>query len=129
MNIRSFKHEDFKMIESWWIDSGQCPPLSGMMTEDGTFILEINNIPSLSMTVFKTQSSIAYFEGFIKNPNIKKNLHKEGQILWDHCFSYAKKNGYKQVICYCMVDKLKQKYISYGMNESAKNLSAFVKEI
>lgn len=130
INIRKYSNSDFQMIYSWWTDQKEHPPIDGMMIEDGTFILELNNIPALSLTVFKTQSrEMAYLEGFIKNPQFKQSLHSYSKILWNHAFLYAKNEGYKRVICLCAVDKLENKYIDLGMTKTAKNLSSFAREI
>ncbi len=128
--IRSYKPSDFDMICKWWTDQNECPPLQGMMIPDGTFILEKNKVPALSLTVFLTQSKeIAYLEGFIKNPEFKESLEKEAHTLWQHCFDYAKFYGYTRVICYCMQEKLKQKYVRLGMTLSGNNLTSFVRSL
>lgn len=119
------------MICDWWNHYKETPPIAGMMIEDGTFILEIDKIPALSLTVFLTQSKeIAYLEGFIKNPHFENiSLHEVSQSLWDHCFLYAKNKGYKRLLAYCNNDKLKKKYQQFGMVNVLEPLSGFVKEL
>ncbi len=129
MNIRPYSHADFDMISSWWTDARQCPPTRGSMVSNGSFILELGGTPALSLTVFLTQSEIAYFEGFIKNPSFKSSLEDAGQALWDHCFSYAKSAGYSRVVCYCAQEKLVNKYKRFGMSEAASGLTSFVREL
>ncbi len=129
--IRPFRQEDFKNIANWWSSAGECPPLDGMMIEDGTFVLEIEGVAALSLTVFLTQSKeISYLEGFVKNPLFHEfNLNKYGQLLWDHCFKYASDKGYKRIICYCAVEKLIGIYSKFGMTLTCRNLSSLAKEI
>jgi hypothetical protein len=128
MLIREYTPSDFSIISSWWTDQKECSPVEGMMIEDGTFILESDNVPALSLTVFKTQSKeMAYLEGFIKNPVFKRSLEKEAAALWEHCFQYAKNCGYKRLVCYCLVDKLVEKYKRFGMIQTTSNLNSFVR--
>lgn len=130
-SIRSYKAADFNEISSWWKFYNEHPPLEGMMVEDGTFVLEVENVSALSLTAFCTQSKeIAYFEGFIKNPIFYGyNLSEQGQALWNHCFQYLKDKNYKRVICYCKVEALKDKYRSFGMSDNLSGLSSFCKEL
>jgi hypothetical protein len=123
--IRSYKDADFDTIVSWWEDYKECPPLEGMMLSDGSFILELNKVPAMSLTVLLTQSKeISYIEGFIKNPLFKDiNLESYGKILWNHCFEYAKSRGYKRAICFSMEEKLFNKYERFGMTKTKPCIS------
>lgn len=129
--IRPYVSNDFNEIVSWWTKQNECPPTPGMMIEDGTFVLEIENIPALSLTVFLTQSKeISYIEGFVKNPVFKGvSLEAFGSKLWEHCFQYAKEKGYNRIICYCIENKLKDKYARFGMTTTCSSLTSFVKEL
>lgn len=128
-NIRPYSFSDFEMVYSWWTSAKECPPILGMMINDGSFILELNGVPALSLTVFLTQSKeISFIEGFIKNPEFRNtNLEEYGKILWNHCFNYAKDSGYNRIICYCLENKLIDKYKRFGMEQSASNLTSFVR--
>lgn len=127
--IRPFKDSDYSMICSWWNAAGEPAPSSGMMGY-GTFVLELDYCPALSLTVFLTQSKqVAYIEGFIKNPEFKQSLETEGQTLWNHCFEWAKARGAKNVFCYCKQPKLEKKYERFGMTKVDSDLSAFVREL
>lgn len=130
IEIRPYRQSDYGLIKSWWDAYKACPPLPGMMVEDGTFVLELNGTPALSLTVLGTQSKqIAYVEGYIKNPDFMNvSLEEYGSLLWNYCFEYAKKQGYARVFCYCLVDKLGEKYARYGMSKTAEHLSAFVRD-
>lgn len=101
------------------------------MVEDGTFVLELDNIAVLSATVLLTQSKeMAYIEGFIKNPAVKHfNLECYGKSLWEHCYDYAKAKGYKRVLTYPSVNKLVEKYTRFGMRITVRNLTSLVKEL
>ena len=129
MNIRPYKHEDFDTICSWWNTStNQVPPV-GLMIEDGTFILEINKVPALCLTVLKTQSKeICYLFGYVKNPSFNV-LEEQGKKLWDHCFEYAKNSGYKRIMCIAHIDNLKLKYERFGMTRTLNNVSTFSREL
>lgn len=130
-SIRAYKHSDFMTLRQWYVDSGVCPPEEGMLVEDGTFILEVEGIPALSQTVYLTQSKeLCYLEGIIKNPAFKQvSLEALIPPLWDTIFSFAKDRGYKNILGYCVVDKLKDKYVRLGLTRSMDNLSAFTRSL
>lgn len=127
INIKPYNKSDFKEIASWWKESTGQSPLEDMLVEDGTFILEIDNVPALCLTVLLTQSRhMAYLFSFIKNPIFKENLEEYGQQLWNYCFEYAKSKGYSRVLCFSDNKKLSEKYIRFGMSKTA-DVSAFLR--
>jgi hypothetical protein len=125
--IRPYQHSDFETICSWWEASHETAPIPGMMIEYGTFILEIDGAPSMSLTVLLTQSKeISFLEGFIAKPGIEKNLRQEAsQCLVNHCYSFAHFKGYKNILCYSKVEKLSKRYESLGMTRSQSGLTGF----
>lgn len=128
--IRSYQHKDFSEVASWWnISTKQLPP-EGLMIEDGTFILELNQIPALCLTVLKTQSKeICYLFGYVKNPKFHGSLEEYGQALWNHCFDYAKNAGYKRIMCIAQISQLKHKYERFGMTRTLDGVSTFAREL
>lgn len=128
--IRPYKHSDFKMICGWWLANNERSPIEGTMIENGSFILELDNIPAMILTILLTQSKeLAFFEGFVKNPEFKeKSLESYGKKLWDHCLAYGKNLGYKRVIAISDKEKLFSKYERYGMIKTIP-LMCFVREI
>lgn len=126
--IRSYKPTDYENICSW---VGTRIP-EGMLVENGTFVLEIENVAALTLSVFLTQSKqVAYLMGFYKNPIFKSiSLEPFGQQLWNHCFEHAQSKGYKRILCFAEtnVPKLQEKYMRFGMTKTI-DLVGFVKEI
>lgn len=124
IEIRPFRGSDFEPICSWWISAHEQPPLSGMMISDGTFVLELDDRPVMTLTAFKTQSKeIAYFEGYCRSPDLDRSLSQElGHFLWNHGYQYFKDQGFKRVIA--MTDKvaLKNRYIELGMDLNLSGL-------
>jgi hypothetical protein len=131
-NIRSFDNGDFEMIASWWTARGELPPLPGMMVEDGTFVLEYDGEPIMSLTVFLTQSrELSYIEGYICRPGVSKEVsHEGGQMLWNHAYWWATTAGSKRVLCYTNKEKLVERYQDLGMTKSPVNqLSCLYREL
>lgn len=127
--IRSYKKSDFNMIYSWWEQIGEPLPIEGVMIENGSFLLELDNVPALALTILLTQSKeLAFIEGFIKNPIFKKSLEPYSQILWNHCLDYAKNLGYKRVLVLSDKEKLFSKYEHYGMIKTIP-MMCFVREL
>ena len=130
-NIKPYKNSDYPEVASWlFLSYKQIAPPS-ILLEEGTFILELDNVPALSLTVLLTQTKdMSYIFNFIKNPKFKNNnLEEYGQQLWNHCFDYAKSKGYKQIICFSENEKLTEKYQRFGMKKNLEHLTSFIKEL
>lgn len=128
--IRPYRNSDFEMICNWWTSHNEPSPQLGMMVEDGTFIYEYNGQPILSLTVFITQSSIGYFEGYISNPEINKEIrNKCGEKLWKHCFEYAEKRNIKYLLAYTDKSPLVKRYESFGMTKCINNLTGLIRNL
>lgn len=124
VNIRPYENKDYNMICSWWEGHRETPPLPGMMVEDGTFVVEFNNEPVMTLTVLITQSSqVSYFEGYCAKPHLPKDISNElGVILWDHCYQWLKDNGYKRVNVLTDKHTLVNRYKDLGMSENMNGL-------
>lgn len=131
IKIRSYKNTEFEGISEWCKYFTSVSPLPNMLLENGTFVLEIENVSALCVTVLLTQSKdMAYIFNFIKNPLFDGvNLEEYGKVLWSHCFNWAKEQGYSQLICFSDNDKLTDKYQRFGMKKNLTGLTSFIVEI
>lgn len=131
LTIRNYRPTDFSAIASWWTDRGDMAPHPGMLVEDGTFVLENDGEPAASQTILCTQSKdICILEFFCKNP---KPVHPVPrgfeQVLWKHCFAWAKVRGYKYVVGYSKVERIFPRLEAAGMTRSLGGLQSFFKEL
>lgn len=130
-SIRLYTELDYPEIKRWYkVSTGQLFPKE--LIPPTTFILELDSAPALSLSAFLTNSDeICYIEGLIGNPDLKGKKRAKGtKALADYCFSYLKDKGYKKVIFYTHIDKLKDKYVKeMGAIMTLSNLSSFVKEL
>lgn len=117
MNIRAYKDTDFDEICSWWKDQGECPPLPGMMTSQGTFVLEYEGTPVMTLSCMRTQSpEISYFEGYCAKPGLKKEVRNAlGDLLWQHGYQYLRSHGFKRVLTFTNKETLLGRYQKLGM--------------
>lgn len=129
MNIRNLKSSDYELISSWWKDIGQHGPTQGQLPEDSSFILELDNKPILTMSVFLTNTDIAYFENLISDPNFKHNRKFYTQALMDHSFSFAKSKGYKYAVAFTTNEKLVNRNLKIGFDTAVRNLFLLSKEL
>lgn len=130
--IRSYKNSDYEMICDWWDMQYQQGPLPGMMSEHGTFILEHNNEPFMSLTVFKTQTNIGYIEGYICDITREISIEKRreyGQNIWNHCYQWAKENGIQYLVTYTDKEALVNRYEKLGMTKVMNNLTSLSKDL
>lgn len=129
MIIRPYRDEDFETISSWWDQVREVGPLPGMMVPDGTFVVEIDDEPVMTLTVFKTQSKeVSFLEGFCRKPDLDRLTSKQvGALLWEHCFQYLRDDGFKRVICLSHKPALTGRYQNFGMQVNLNGLSALGK--
>jgi hypothetical protein len=128
--IRPYERKDATMLQSWYKDQGQNVPHEDFFCETGTFLLQLNGEDAIAQGIYVTQSmELCYLEGLIKNPAIKVNLEEALVYLLDFLSTWAKDAGYKNLITYCAVEKLKPKYERIGLTRSMDNLSVFYKRL
>src|SRR5215203_5652049 len=119
IHIRPYKESDFHEIVSWWKEHGEFAPLPGMMSGEGTFVLELDTQPVMTLSVLLTQTKeMSYFEGYCAKPGLQKNIRNAlGQLLWQHGYQYLKNLGYKRVLIFTDKDALANRYERLGMNK------------
>jgi hypothetical protein len=129
--VRPYRHSDYSEILSWWDEASVPGPMPGEMVEDGTFVLEIGGVPSMSLTVFLTQSkSVAYLEGYIAKPGVPDEDRDLGACaLWRHCFQFVKDRGYSNVFIYAGHPKLVKRYEDLGMTRSLSGLTVLHRKV
>ncbi len=128
MNIRPYEHADYELICSWWIESKEHAPERGMMVTDGTFVLECEGRAVMSLTVLLTQSTIAYFEGYIADPNFSRGA-RLGALLWAYCYRFARSRGAKQVVIFAGKEKLVKRYQALGVTPVLSGLTALTRSL
>lgn len=131
ITIRAYRNSDFDLISSWWDQHGEIGPIPGCMVEDGTFVLELDKQPVMSLTVYLTQSkAISYFEGYVSKPGLSKDIrNKAGNLIFNHAFQYAKSHGYQYMVGYCGKTRLTSRYQQLGFTPSISHLTSLFKEI
>lgn len=129
--VRPYLNSDYEEIRGWWEDAGVPGPTPGEMIEDGTFVLEIDGVPGMSLTVFLTQSkSVAYLEGYIAALGLFPEDRKQGgRVLWNHCYQFAKDRGYSNLFIYAGHPKLVERYEDLGMTRSLSGLTALHRRV
>lgn len=130
-DIRPYRENDFETIVSWWEAHHEVPPLPGMMIEDGTFVLEMNGEPIITLTAFKTQSKqISFLEGFCSKPGLDKKLRNElSRGLWRHVLNYLKEDGFKRVMIMAHREALAKRYQELGMQMGLHSVQTLGREI
>ena len=129
MTIRNYKDSDFEMLCSWWHESQQMAPGKSLIPET-TYILEINEVPALSLSLFTTNvKGMCYFENFIGNPNLKAQRKEYSKQLMDYVENKAKELGFEQIVCFSTSNKVSEYYKKLGMKPTVYGLTSFSKEI
>jgi hypothetical protein len=130
VNIRQYSDKDFEMISDWWKQANEVGPAKDMLSAQTTFIMEINNVPAYSLSLYLTNcKGLAIFENFAGNPQLKGERKKFAPVLVNYLEDLAKSLGYKKIMCLSMNDKLVTRYTSLGYNKTVGGLTALVKEL
>lgn len=118
--IRPYKNEDYQEIAKWAVDM---PKLSeDLLSKSSTFILELDSKLVFLMTVYFTNcKEICFLDNFIGNPKMKEARKEHSQLLFTYIETLAKDLGYKSVVCFSNIDKLTQKYETYGYKKIMNN--------
>lgn len=128
MNIRLYRPNDWNILKSWWTKVNQPFMTEEMMTSDSTFILEFDNKPVASITLYLTNcKEVAYVENLIRDPEFHNRDAINGLI--GHMEKFAKEKGCKRLVVLSNKDKLNKKYESIGYFTTCYNMSCLVKEL
>lgn len=129
--IRAYTASDYDLICSWWKEQKEPAPSSGMMVEDGTFVLECEDMPVLTLTALYTQSKkVAFLEGYCAKPKLDPSLRNLlGEILWSHAISYLKNLGFLRVNILTDKEALVRRYQKLGMHLQLSGLHSLGREI
>ena len=129
--IRNYKDSDYEMLKNWWNSQNQREPSKELIPNETTFILEVDNEPVVSISVFLTNvRGMCFLENFIGNPLKKGDVRKEcSSIIVNYALKFAKELGYKRAVCFSYEEALKKRYQDLGMTKTLDNLSSFVKEL
>lgn len=128
--IRHYKKEDYKDIASWW-NANNKAIAEDFMSEETSFILEMDSKPLLSLTVYLTNCpGICYLENFIGNPEFKGKERKEAsKQLVNFAYEFAKAAGYKHIMGFSTANKLDEYYQELGMKPLVKNITSMVRSL
>ena len=102
-----------------------------MMVENGTFVLEYQDVPCLTLTCFETQSKeIAFIEGVCSNPKVDQFTRPIfTDFIFDHAFKYLKDKGFKRAIIFTDKDRLAERYSAIGMVKTCNNLTSLMRAL
>ncbi len=127
--IRTYTHEDFKMLKSWWDAAGKnCPP-PVMFSTDSTYIFEIEGVPALSVTAYLTNSKgLAILEHFVGNPELKGADRRNASAFFINLvYDTLNVLGYQYVLGFATNDKLVKRYEELGMTQLSPNITSMIK--
>lgn len=129
-NIRYYSTEDYPMLKAWWEASDETPPTERMLPET-TLIMEVNEIPTVAVSVYLTNSpEVCHLANIIGNPEMKGSTRKEACLaLVNAAGNMAKAYGYNKMLSFAHKDKVANRFKELGMKPTMSGLSAFIKEL
>jgi hypothetical protein len=131
MKIRHYKESDYREICSWWKKHQEEAPLPGMMVETGTFVVELEGNPVMTLTALFTQSvEVAYLEGYCAKPGLEKRVRNQiGQELWNYVYAWLRALGFKRVVALSPNASLTKRYEELGMSQNMSGLTSLSRSL
>ena len=130
-SIKQYADSDFEMIKSWWSYYGDVLPTRDLLTPDTNFILFVDAVPTLSLSLFLTNcKGIAYIANFVSNPlTTSEQRLPASPVLFHYVYEVAKSMGFKRVQCLAPNKKLRDRYVECGMTPILSGLVSMTREI
>lgn len=93
--LKPYEDRDWEMLASWWVGAGY-DAVPADLLKNCTYIGYINDLPVMSITMYLTDSPMAYLENFIANPEAPQEARKT-MVKWglDRLEQMAKTEGKK----------------------------------
>lgn len=127
-NIRNYTPKDLPMLQHWCQAYDEVAPVEQGISET-SYILEIDNLPALFISLIFTNTKIAFLENYCGNPEFKGKRLEAVQYLIQHLEKTAKDNGYIALVTFAYKEKLVKQFEAYGFIRAVDNLTAFVRGI
>ncbi len=125
VSIRKYKESDYPMISAWWRSAGADSPPEALLPEGSTFILSVDDVPTVSVTLYYTNcKAMCWVENFVGNPEMKGPRRKAaGHALMSFIESKAKENGFTHLWGTSYREATTKRYKEFGFTEAMKNVS------
>lgn len=129
--IRHYTNEDFNMLTNWWLASGETPPPMDLLPVGSVYILELDNKPLLSGTIYFTNcEALCHIANLISNPEYKVENRKEyTEVLMKYLQKVAKNAGAKWALALPYKEGIKRIHLENGFRKTLDNITALVKDL
>jgi len=75
--LKPLNAETWPLVCDWWMKAGFAPVPLDILPDNTSYIGYIDDIPTMSVCLYLTNSKVAYLENFIANPDSDVNSRKE----------------------------------------------------
>lgn len=100
------------------------------MPDGTTFVLFIEGVQALSVSLYPSNSEAIQVEAFIGNPSLEGELRRRGtQVLLDYISNFAKELGYQRLWCMAPNERLRDYYEKIGFVDSGYLCYVLKKEL
>lgn len=129
--MRQYTTADYPMIESWWKASDMPVPPINAIPEATTFIVEMDNVPAISLSLVETNiSAYAYVDFFVGNPKITNPLRQfASTLLVDHIVDLSRTKGYERLIALSLKPKLTEYYTSFEFRPTFSGITCLMRDL
>jgi hypothetical protein len=133
LTFRNLKSEEIPVVQGWWllVPPG-VPPTEDMLPLDSTFLMCLDDIPAVCITIYTTNSKeFAMLDNLIASPKLSKKSSRSWVV--ERTVRAAEKHsrslGYKKLICFATEPKLAKRYSELGYNVTSQKVTSLIKEL
>lgn len=128
--IQYYSKNDYNMIKEWWLSHKEIPPQEDMLPSGSTFIIRKDDTPLACVTVFLTNSKLAWVDNLVGNPEYKNEDRKLAiSKLQEFIENFVSLKGYTRLFCMSIKDKTTNRYMELGYKPTCSSITGLVKEI
>lgn len=129
ITIKQYKSDDYELVKSWWSSANEIAPAANMIP-DTSYVLYLSDTPILAVSLYLTNSPLAWVDNFVGNPESKGHQRKEcGHVLLSHLEKIAKEEGKSRLFCMSMNEKTSKRYEEMGFQNTCSGIFTFVKDM
>lgn len=116
------------MLTKWCQAYDEVAPIASTISPL-SYILEVDGVPALFISVITTNVSWAYLENYCGNPEFKGVRQEAVQHFIKHLQATAKEHGHDALVTFSYKPKLSKAFEAYGFTKVVDGLTAFCKAV
>lgn len=125
MVVTKYTDKDYTTVCGWWLARGWPVAPKHCLSTTGLIVPEV-----CAGWIYKSDSSIAWMEWIISNPNTESTKRAEAlDVLIDALVAQAKDGGFKHIFSSISHPSLMARYEKHGFQATDKNMTNYMRTL